>query len=103
MDWAVILPHKIGERLIMSENKHTPDYLINPTSICGCTIDISTKAVRPLVLSIRYCAKHAAAPELLAALQTVLSHHRVVDISTDTFDDRREVAYAAILKATNQE
>lgn len=50
-----------------TKTRPAPDYIINPTYPCSCTIRINGK-----VLSIEYCSVHKAAPELLKALKEML-------------------------------
>ena len=44
----------------------------------------------------------AAAPDLLAALEVLLAHHKVYDTTSDTLQDRVADARAAIAKATGK-
>ena len=99
-----------------SESKHTPDYVINPASICSCTVDVDGK-----VLAIRYCQKHAAAPamkdeigrlkalnqELLAALQEIAGIGAKTDWTEEGIQQQWSFSLdrvrAAIRKATGKE
>ena len=59
---------------------HTPDHIHNPTYPCSCTIAHLGRSE-----SISYCAKHAAAPELLAALEAVLPYLEHPDVQAINF------------------
>ena len=71
-----------------------------PKPACKCAINVhDSRRDRPVVAEIEYCPTHAAAPELLAALEGLRNSGALRRLTGDTID----VADAAITVATGRE
>lgn len=79
--------------------RHTPDpfhTVHNPSSPCSCYVKVNGKAI-----TIVYCHKHAAAPELLKACKLALAAlEAAFDLMNGDDDMEIETLKAAIAKAT---
>lgn len=78
-------------------------------SACGCSVNVQASGNRGgWVATVRYCPLHAAAPDLLAALERIANPPQdkpgpLREMLSQPYEDCREIARAAIAKATGTE